>query len=107
MFHQAQEDGVGFRGEGYNALVAPQALIAQVEAEGGEENMRSLFHQFYRKLTAILRLAYDRARRLRVFCARSERMATSAESVPRAVASVVPGTRLLRELPLAAPILTP
>jgi hypothetical protein len=71
MFQQAKEDGVGFRGEGYNTLLAPQALIAQIEAERGEENMRSLFHQFYRKLTAILRQAYDRGRRLRVFCARN------------------------------------
>jgi len=72
MFQQAQEDGIGFRGEGYGSLVAPQALIAQVEAKWSEEDMRSVFHQFYRKLTAILRQAYDRARRLRVFCARDE-----------------------------------
>jgi hypothetical protein len=59
--------------------------------------MRCVFHQLYRKLTAILRLAYDLARWLRVFCARNERMATSVESVPRAVVSVAAETRRLLE----------
>jgi hypothetical protein len=76
MIHQTHENGIGFGRKGYDSIVAPQALIAQVEAKWSEENMRSWFHQFYRKLTAILRQAYDRARRLRVFCARDERMAT-------------------------------